>query len=715
MRSVSGASVTSRRRRGKKSAELDGATLSGWPLNPKERGDFLHRPRAFPSDVMVWRKELIRRVRSEPALFAAIAPDLPEADVRSLVDDGIAELREIARILSLLYRNPRLGNPHDPVDELVYIILSRKTRESAYQQAYSGLKKAFPTWDALLKSSRRRVEQLVRSGGLSSKKTESLFGALQGLEQEFGRCTLAPTSEWSNERLEAFLCSLPEIQKKSAYCIMMYSLGRKVFPVDTHVGRILSRIGIFHGLGLDLEGRDHKQLQRILADLVPPNLRYSLHVNLVQHGREVCRARNPLCGRCELSRFCRFHRRAEAARVEEANDPTFVDLFSGAGGLSAGFTKAGFRCLMTLDSDPVALKTYRVNHPELSDDRILCEDIRSLELRDVRRLVGRRKLDVLIGAPPCQGFSLAGFRSRLLRSGYRTVSDSRNFLYEFMVAIALHLKPRLFLMENVPGMSSAKRSDLSFIQSAARMLEDEGGYRTATWKLNAAAFGVPQDRVRFFLVASRCKLMPVRPPEEYQDHQRGFDVDALEPVTLDEAIFDLPLRGPDEGTGVSRRGEDDVEGAVRTRRYLSKFSILSDAPLLYNHSVRYHNERDLELYDLLEPGEDSVHALERHGRHDLMRYRADVFDDKYGKLRGDRPCRTIVAHLAKDGNGYIHPRQTRSISIREGARVQSFPDDFVFCGTPSDQWRQLGNAVPPVLSGAIARSLKQVLDREKRR
>jgi hypothetical protein len=103
------------------------------------------------------------------------------------------------------------------------------------------------------------------------------------------------------------------------------------------------------------------------------------------------------------------------------------------------------------------------------------------------------------------------------------------------------------------------------------------------------------------------------------------------------------------------------------RRYLRRFDLARSSPLLFNHTVRYNNERDLELYALLQPGEDSVHALERYGRPDpdLMRYRSDVFDDKYARLRGDKPCKTIVSHLAKDGNGYIHPSQTRSISIRE--------------------------------------------------
>jgi DNA (cytosine-5)-methyltransferase 1 len=154
---------------------------------------------------------------------------------------------------------------------------------------------------------------------------------------------------------------------------------------------------------------------------------------------------------------------------------------------------------------------------------------------------------------------------------------------------------------------------------------------------------------------------------------------------------------------------ESVAADPKYRRYLRKFGLLTDSALLYNHTVRYHNERDLELYSLLRPGEDSIHVLERHGRSDLMRYRRDVFDDKYARLRGDRPSKTIVAHLAKDGNGYVHPRQNRSISIREAARVQSFRDDYAFCGAASDQWTQLGNAVPPLLAEKIGRSLLQVL------
>jgi DNA (cytosine-5)-methyltransferase 1 len=267
-------------------------------------------------------------------------------------------------------------------------------------------------------------------------------------------------------------------------------------------------------------------------------------------------------------------------------------------------------------------------------------------------------------------------------------------------------------MENVPGMHSVKRENLSFLETAAKLLQDGGGYRTEIWRLNASAFGVPQDRIRCFLVASRLKIMPARPTEEYQDTRRqDIDIEALPAVPLLEAIFDLPPRAA--GAGVSVEGWQPQDRAKDSlfRRYLTKFGIVCPSTVLYQHTVRYNNARDLELYAVLRPGEDSIHAVEQHRRADLMRYRRDVFDDKYARLRGDRPCKTIVAHLTKDGNGYIHPTQVRSLSLREGARVQSFDDGFVFCGSPSDQWIQLGNAVPPVLGEAIARSFSHALER----
>lgn len=699
------------------------AAGSGWPFEGRERRDLYHRPREFPPEVQRWRAGMVEAAMNDGDRFpvslrvARSAGDRSAAveQVRELVDDGISFLREIARMMAILYGTPDLGNKKDPVDELVYIILSRKTREEAYQQAFDALKARFPSWDELLEAPREEVEELLRPSGLGEKKTVSVFGALRAVKERFGSCTLEPARGWSDEELESFLCSLPELHRKSAYCIMMYSFGRSVFPVDTHVGRTLARLGPYRELGLDLRGLDHKQLQVALADLVPPVLRYSLHVNLVMHGRDVCRAVKPLCGECPVRGFCRDYREREATRIESEERPRIIDLFTGAGGLSEGFHRAGFEIAAAVDMDPLALRTYWLNHPGVRDERIICRDIREVTESDLRRAAGRRKIDVLIGAPPCQGFSHVGQRSKSSKTGYKVTDDERNYLYAHMVRFALAFKPRLFLMENVPGMKSAKDGASTFLDAAAKQL-GAAGYSTTTWKLNAAAFGVPQDRNRVFLVAANGLPLPSEPVGEYQNYfGRTHDPDALPSVTFEEATYDLPPLGADDGFTVDRWSGQAGVGDPRARRYLSRFGLVRGSPLLFNHTVRYHNERDLELYALLRPGEDSVHAIERHKRADLMRYRSDVFDDKYARLRGDRPSKTIVSHLAKDGNGYIHPTQVRSISMREAARIQSFHDEYIFCGAPTDQWIQVGNAVPPVLGEAIGRTFRKALENGKAR
>ena len=270
--------------------------LSGWTPHPSERRDFWNRIRAFPPEVVGWRKRLLRELAENPGRFT-LAAGLPAEQLQERLDSGISHLREVARILAVLYGSPDLGNKPDPTDELVYIILL--AGRHAGGRIPAGLRCAEGAVPDLGRAARRPAGRGREAGLLGrparARRPRSLYGALGKLRETFGSCTLEPARDWSDEKLEAFLCELPEIQRKSAYCVMMYSFGRKVFPADTHVGRVLSRIGPYRELGLSLDGLDHKKLQRELAELMPPNLRYSLHVNLVEHGRAVCRSPRPLC------------------------------------------------------------------------------------------------------------------------------------------------------------------------------------------------------------------------------------------------------------------------------------------------------------------------------------------------------------------------------------------------------------------------------------
>jgi endonuclease III len=210
----------------------------------------------------------------------------------------------MARMIAASYGTPDLGNKRDPVDELVYIILSRRTREGAYQGAFNALRSRYATWEELAAAETDEIESVIRFSGLGRRKAQSLKLALCALIDHFGRCTLEPTESWCDDEAFEFLSGLPEIGPKSAACVMLCSLDRPAFPVDAHVGRVLERLGTFHKVGIELAGTDHKTKQRLLWDAVPPILRYPLHVNLLVHGRRVCLPRAPRCGQCVLAQRC---------------------------------------------------------------------------------------------------------------------------------------------------------------------------------------------------------------------------------------------------------------------------------------------------------------------------------------------------------------------------------------------------------------------------
>ena len=416
--------------------------------------------------------------------------------------------------------------------------------------------------------------------------------------------------------------------------------------------RVLLRVAPWRELGLRPSAMSDNARRELLLQLIPPNLRHGLSQSLERHASEVCHETKPNCNHCDLRNFCQNYRNAECERVAASNAPTFIDLFSGAGGISEGFVRAGFRPLLAMDLDEQALNTYRHNHPGVPDNRVLANDISELKRGELRDLLGESRLDVLIGAPPCQGFSHAGSRSKSVVTGYKLAQDGRNFLFEHVVAAAAELKPRLVLLENVPGMQSARNESLSYLETASQMLSRDAGYRTTIWRLNASAFGVAQDRVRYFLVGSRENRLPDRPIEDYQDiYRQDFDLDALPPITFDEAIFDLPPRAAGDGTVIDAWDGARLPGP-RHRRYLKKFALVNESQLLFNHTVRYHIERDLELYALLRPGEDSVRhrKVRAQGSHALSRRR---LRRQMRRLRGDRPCKTIVSHLA--GRQQLHP------------------------------------------------------------
>lgn len=231
--------------------------------------------------------------RAGSASYAA--PVDPKAP---LFPPDAASVREVDRRLKAEYGSSSLGNKQDPLDELIFIILSGKTQEANYFVTFDALKARYGTWDEAAKASAEEIEDIIRSGGLARKKSEAISTILRTIIERLGAADLSLLHELDDAAAYDFLRTLPGVGPKTARCVLSYSLDRGAFAVDAHVSRIMKRLGW---------SRHHRLTDRVherLQDMVPPDIRTSLHVNLVVHGREVCTKRNPTCSRCAISSLC---------------------------------------------------------------------------------------------------------------------------------------------------------------------------------------------------------------------------------------------------------------------------------------------------------------------------------------------------------------------------------------------------------------------------
>ncbi len=208
-------------------------------------------------------------------------------------------MRRVCERLEAEYGQPRLGNPRSPIDDMVYIILSNKTSPPVAVQTYRRLKKRFRTWNELLRTRKSVARAILEPAGLSTVKSEQLRSALQTIRKDFGRCTLSPLKNRSTVDVEAYLVSLPGVSEKVAKCVIIYTMGRDVLPVDGHVHRVATRLGWTARKRAD-------QCHRELEALVPPHRRYAFHVDCVVHSRKRCRPKDPMCENCCVRRYCRY-------------------------------------------------------------------------------------------------------------------------------------------------------------------------------------------------------------------------------------------------------------------------------------------------------------------------------------------------------------------------------------------------------------------------
>ena len=372
--------------------------------------------------------------------------------------------------------------------------------------------------------------------------------------------------------------------------------------------------------------------------------------------------------------------------------PTAVDLFCGAGGLSLGLERAGFDVLVGADVDEWAVRTHHANVAGMSWSGDLTDPTEFLKTLQVW---GLDHVDLVAGGVPCQPFSRAG-RSRirdLIASGERADHDVRAGLWSSFVAAVEHLRPSAVLVENVPDLP---RWDDGAVLTGLYESLQALGYRVEARILDGFRYGVPQHRQRLILIALDGHRRPLWPEPE----------DVL--VDLREAIGDLPPIP--RAQRAERLPYDPRRIKSQYQRLMRRDVPPEDMEVVLAHICRDVRPDDLEAYRLLGEGQTYIDLPER-----LQRYRADVFTDKYKRLAWNQLCRSITAHIAKDGYWYIHPQQHRTLSVREAARVQSFPDNIRFAGTQTHRYRQIGNAVPVLLAEEIGRSVVDGLEQPRRK
>lgn len=367
---------------------------------------------------------------------------------------------------------------------------------------------------------------------------------------------------------------------------------------------------------------------------------------------------------------------------------TLIDLFAGCGGLSLGMEYSGFKPVFVNEINPAFCDTYKSNS-NLSDDKYFVGDINELnkKLNDYEKIFD--DVDLVCGGPPCQGFSMANRQ--------RIIGDPRNNLYKAFLFFLSRVKPKFFVMENVKGM--AKKID-EILDDFHEYLGDE--YIFSYSLLNARDYGVPQNRERFFIIGNR---IGVNVGQVFEDIKNDKSDKVF---VLKDALEDLPKLKPNRMKNNSSIENNDcgffeIDYNYRVTPFYSFINNDRKVGKLYNHKNRFNNDRDIKIFGLLPQGANSLHP----SISEIMPYKSrnHIFKDKYFKLDENEFCKTITSHMKFDCNMYIHPTEPRGLTPREAARIQTFPDDYVFKGSQNGWYAQIGNAVPVKLAEVIGKHI----------
>lgn len=389
----------------------------------------------------------------------------------------------------------------------------------------------------------------------------------------------------------------------------------------------------------------------------------------------------------------------------------FIDLFCGAGGFSKGLELAGFECIGGIELKEVIAKTHQLNHKH---SKTIFGDIREISPEKFAEIIGTNHVDVIIGGPPCPTFSTIGDAKIRSVTGKPVSEDPRNQLFLEYLKYVDYFRPDIFVIENVPNFITKYKGKI--FNTAVEIIENigkdkdgkgEGIYEVVkpVQVVNAVYYGVPQTRRRMMLVAHKKsdKKFEYPKPTHYYD-QEDEESKKLKPcTTVEDAIGDLPTI-----TDNWRVSEMPYSNRRRLSEYQKLMRSYGNGKTIKNNICRMSNDRAKRVFPHMLQG--SIYMDLPPEIRQILPFREDIFKDRLKRLVMKEPSWTVIAHIGMDGYMYIHPTENRTLSVREAARIQSFPDDFEFVGNQQETYVQVGNAVPPLLGKAIGDSIKKYLE-----
>lgn len=362
-----------------------------------------------------------------------------------------------------------------------------------------------------------------------------------------------------------------------------------------------------------------------------------------------------------------------------------IDLFSGCGGLSYGFIKNGFSVKKAVEFDHNIAKTYIMNHPDVD---MIVDDIKNIDQSGV---FIKGDADVIIGGPPCQGFSMAGAR---IRNGF--IDDPRNYLFKHYFNVVKTVRPKVFIMENVKGIITMQ--DGKIFDEILRIFSNKETLDGQSYTINhrivkAVDFGIPQKRERMIIIGTI---------------KNDFDFDFMWKKTKNEIEKDYPkyFQAVTIADAISNLPPTTVDGKINNPEPQTEYQrfLACDLKTITNHTQTKHSKVAVERMEKINNGENFTALNEKIN---------SIHSGSYGRLCWDESAPTITTRFDTPAGGrFIHPNEDRTLSPREAARIQSFPDDFVFYGNKTSICKQIGNAVPPKISYFLARLIENIINVE---